>query len=116
MRNILEVTMNDGTKMYIEAFNNELHNGTDSVFVPASSGEEIIKKTMKQLSQSLSSISNFSNTIIEKIRNVDICPNEIEVDFSVKFSADANVIISSMSSEANFVIKMKWNNGNKESK
>lgn len=116
MRKMLEVTVNDGSKIYIEMLNSEINNENDCVFVPASSGEEIIKKTINQLGNSLSSIGVFSNMVIEKIRDINICPDEIEVDFSVKIAADACVIISTVSSEANLVIKMKWKNSDKESK
>ena len=36
-------------------------------------------------------------------------PDELELEFGIKFAADAGIIISSISSEANLTVKMKWN-------
>ena len=36
-------------------------------------------------------------------------PDEFEVEFAVKFSADAGIIISSIGTESSVTVKMKWN-------
>ena len=50
----------------------------------------------------------FSNHITNSMKNLDIKPNEFEVEFGVKFAADAGIIISSVSSEASIKVTLKW--------
>ena len=47
----------------------------------------------------------FSTSIADSIKNIS---DEVEVEFSVKLSADAGIVISSVSTEASITVKLKW--------
>ena len=46
--------------------------------------------------------------IVSQVRAAADWPDEVEIEFGVKVSADANVIIARTTGEANFRIAMKW--------
>ena len=43
-----------------------------------------------------------------KLRTAADWPDEVEVEFAVKISADSNVIIARVGGEANFRIALRW--------
>jgi Trypsin-co-occurring domain 1 len=46
--------------------------------------------------------------IVSELREGGDWPDEVEVEFAVKISADSNVIIARAGGEANFRISLKW--------
>lgn len=52
--------------------------------------------------------------IVEHLRSAPSAPDEVEVEFGVKLSADSNVIISRVGGEANFRIALKWSDPGRE--
>ena len=75
---------------------------------PAASGDGVVRRTEDLLKKSFTQIKNFSDSIAASIRSSAVCPEEFELEFGVKFAADAGIVISSLSSEANVTIRMKW--------
>ena len=47
-------------------------------------------------------------SLIAQVRDTVNSPDEVEIEFAVKLSTDANVIIARAGGEANFRINMKW--------
>lgn len=110
-QNWIEVTMDDQSKLYIETAGPILTETKDSLMVPAASESGTVKKTEELLKKSFTQIKRFSDGIAASIKGSDICPEEFELEFGVKFAADAGIVISSLSSEANVTIRMKWTKG-----
>jgi hypothetical protein len=46
--------------------------------------------------------------VVAELRAAGDWPDEVEVEFAVKLSADSNVIIARTGGEANFRIALKW--------
>lgn len=46
--------------------------------------------------------------IVSELREAADWPDEVEVEFAVKISADSNVIIARAGGEANFRIALRW--------
>lgn len=112
MKKLIEVSVEDQIKLYIETDDQQLLDN-DPLMIPIASEEKILKKNRSFLEQSVAQIKGFSSTIANAIKSSDAYPNEFELEFAIKFAADAGIVISSISSEANIVVKLKWNN-NKE--
>ncbi|MFN5892579.1 MAG: CU044_2847 family protein [Dolichospermum sp.] len=51
---------------------------------------------------------NNSSNVVSKLK--DITPNETEIKFGVKLTANAGIVFSSLGSELTFEITVKWNN------
>lgn len=107
-RNWIEVTMEDNSKLYIETAGPTLAEDEDPLMTPAASGDGVVRRTEDLLKKSFTQIKNFSDSIAASIRSSAVCPEEFELEFGVKFAADAGIVISSLSSEANVTIRMKW--------
>ena len=114
MPNYIEVQLNDNTKIYLETAKIDLGKGDGGLFAPVASNGRIIEKAKDFLDSTFNQIKAFSNGIASSIKNLDIAPDEFEVEFAVKFAADAGIIISSVSSEASITVKLKWNKACKE--
>ena len=46
--------------------------------------------------------------VVTRLREAADWPDEVTVEFSIKLSADSNVIIARAAGEANFKISMSW--------
>lgn len=106
MKNYIEISMKNNTNLYIEAI--DLNSAYEDITVPATSSTKFINKSIEYVEDSISQIKEFASTLSNSIRSLDVCPDEFEVGFSVGFSADANVIISSVSADAGMTVKLKW--------
>lgn len=108
MSNFIEVHLDDNTIVYLETIKDEIPKAEDGLFTPVASNGRVIEKTKDFLDATFNQIKTFSNEITNAISNIDVAPDEFEVEFGVKFAADAGIIISSISSEASITVKLKW--------
>ena len=108
MTNLIEIALDENTKIYLETAKEDIKTGDEALFMPVSSSGRVIRKTKEFLENTFKQITTFSSSIVDSIKNLDATPDEFEVEFTVKFAADAGIIISSVSSEASIKIKLKW--------
>lgn len=112
MSDYMEIPIDDNKTILIELLEPvKINKNEDSILVPVANTKSFIKKSKDYLENSIEQIKQFSSCIAEGVRDINYKPSELELEFAVKFSADAGVIISSVSSEANLAIKVKWNLG-----
>jgi len=109
MSKLIEITLDDNSKIYLEAVSENMGMEEEGLFANRIPEGRIIQKTKSFLDGTFNQIKAFSSNLAESFKSLEYCPDEIEVDFAVKFSADAGVIISSISSEASITVKLKWN-------
>lgn len=105
MSRLIEIPLDNDTKIYLETCGTI--DTSDDLIEPVS-GNRIIHETREFLSGTFEQIKLFSSGLAESIKGIDMQPDEFEVEFSVKFSANAGIIISSLNSEASMTIRMKW--------
>ncbi len=108
MSNFIEIHLDDNTAIYLETTQADIQKAENGLFTPVASNGRVIEKTKDFLASAVNQIEAFSNEITNAINNIDIAPDEFEVEFGVKFAADAGIIISSISSEASVTVKLKW--------
>ena len=108
MSNYIELNLDSETKIFLETESGYVKRGNDDFFTPVASNNRIIEKTKDFLENSIKQIKTFTGNISNSIQNLDAAPDELEVEFSVKFTADAGIIISSVGSETGITIKLKW--------
>lgn len=105
MTDLIEVQLDNGMKIFIEA--NQVDESDD--LLEHVSTNRIITKTKAFLTEAFDQIKAFSNGISETVNDMEFRPDEFEVEFAVKFSADVGIIISSVGTESSITVKMKWN-------
>src|SRR5581483_9489026 len=106
MKKLLQFTTEDGDIFFVEA--------DEPVAAPAmrGSGDEATRGVVQTASESfekaLKPLKDVSNTIISSIKDIVNSPNEVQVEMGLKFSAKAGIILTSLDSEANLKIVLKW--------
>jgi hypothetical protein len=70
--------------------------------------EEAVTRAGESLERVLGRLGPALKGIVGELRAAAEWPDEVAVEFSVKLSADANVIIARSTAEANFKIALKW--------
>ena len=104
MAKLISVQLDDETKIYLET--TDIHTSKkDPMFEDASASDWIIDKTKEYLEKMLFQVKIFSTSIADFITNIS---DEVEVEFSIKFGTDASIVISSVSTEASIIVKLKW--------
>lgn len=112
MNSLIEIPMDNGKNLYIETIISS--ENSDSALVQATSPKKILKKSKDFLSDSIEQIKWFANSISNSIIDSDLCPDEFELGFSVKISADASIIVSTINTEANISVRLKWKKHNED--
>lgn len=69
---------------------------------------DMIAKAGETLEQVLGQLGPVLRGFVTQIRATAEWPDEVQIEFAVKLSADANVIIARSGAEANFRIALKW--------
>ena len=107
MKKLLEFKTKDGDVFYIEVAEENSGGqfrgaGTDD------STRGIIQNTAQTLDKALKPLKEISNSIISSVKEIINSPDEIGVELGLKFSSKAGIILTSLDSEANFKISLKW--------
>jgi hypothetical protein len=76
--------------------------------VKASLTDDVIVKAHETLEKSLEKVKPAAQYVIEQLRKLHDAPNEIQVAFGLKLSAEAGAVLASASAEANYTVTLKW--------
>lgn len=106
MKKLVEFPLEAGGSIIVEVDARRDEEG----MIEAARPGEIVQKASKTLEDALSRVTPAAEAIIHKLRDLVQQPDEVEVEFGLKLSAETDVIIASASVEANYVIKLKWSN------
>jgi hypothetical protein len=68
----------------------------------------VISDAGESLEQVLGKLGPVIQGVVTKLRESADWPEQVEVEFAVKISADSNVIIARAGGEANFRVLMRW--------
>lgn len=69
---------------------------------------ELAETAGETLESVLGRVGPAMHGIVEKLRSGGGRPDEVELEFGVKLSTDANVIIARAGGEANFRVTLRW--------
>jgi inner membrane protein involved in colicin E2 resistance len=68
-----------------------------------------VKEAKETFETALEGVKGVANSLHAQLSGMDIKPDSVSVEFGIKLSASAGVIIASGGGEANFKISMTWN-------
>ena len=103
MKHLVEFPLEDGSSILVEVEDAEMGG-----VVRASRGSETIAKAQKTFEEAMDKVKPAASTIIAKLRSLHDSPDEIEVEFGLKLSADAGAFVASAGMEANYTVTLKW--------
>ena len=103
MKRLIEFPLEDGTSILVEV--DEPEQGG---LVKASRTGDIIAKAQQTLEQSLEKVKPAAQFVIQQLRKLHDAPDEIQVAFGLKLSADAGAVLAAVGAEANYTVTLKW--------
>ncbi|MHB8629614.1 MAG: CU044_2847 family protein [Aggregatilineales bacterium] len=69
---------------------------------------EIAERAGQTFKQALDRIKPTADAILSRLHSLIQKPDEIEVEFGLKLSAEAGMVIASGAVEANYTVRLKW--------
>jgi hypothetical protein len=73
--------------------------------------DDLVASAGASLEHALDQLGPVVQGIVSRLREAADWPDEVAVEFAIKLSADANVIIARSGGEANFKISLHWTRG-----
>jgi Trypsin-co-occurring domain 1 len=99
---VVEVPLAEGGSILVEV--DEVVDGPVVRGHPAAS----LPPLAQSLEQVLANLGPATRALVSQMRELTESPHEIEIEFAVKLSADARIVIARAGGEANFRILLKW--------
>jgi NTP-dependent ternary system trypsin peptidase co-occuring protein len=87
---------------------------TEGRAVQVSRSGDLVQKAKQTLDEAITNLKPAAEVVLQRLRSLDLKPDEIAIEFGIKLSAEAGAFIASASSEANFQISMKWSKEEKD--
>lgn len=110
MKRLVEFPLEEGGSILVEVEELEPPSGV----VRAARPGEVAEKAHQTFETALDGIRPVAATIIKKLRSLHDRPDEIEVEFGLKMSAEAGVIVAAACAEANYKVTLTWKREQKQ--
>jgi hypothetical protein len=104
MKRLIEFPLEDGTTMLVE-----IDEPEQGGLVKASRTGEVIVKAQQTLEKALENVQPAAKFVIQQLRQLHDSPDEIQVAFGLKLSAEAGAVLAAAGAEANYTVTLKWN-------
>ena len=108
MGKIIELELESGGTVLVEAEGVEESGGEGGMRRASGGAEEAIKKGSGTFDAVMENVRDSANVLIEKLRELSKAPDEIAVEFGVKVNVEGKAFIASAGAAANFKIALKW--------
>ena len=102
MNSLIEFPLEDGSSIWVEVRDTETGG-----LVPAARGD-LTARAAQTFESALERVRPAAQAIIQKLRDLPDTPDEVEVEFGLKLSAEAGAIIAAGGVEANYRVTLKW--------
>lgn len=103
MKRLVEFPLEDGDVILVE-----VEVPPEAGMVPAARGGEIVQRAGQSFEAALDKIRPAAQAIIHKLRALHDPPDEVEVEFGLKMSAEAGAILAAAGAEANYKVTLTW--------
>ena len=103
MKRLVEFPLEDGTTMLVE-----IEEPDQGGLVKASRADDVTVKAHQTLEKSLEKVKPAAQIVIQKLRELHDSPDEVQVSFGLKLSAEVGAVLASGSVEANYTVTLKW--------
>ena len=71
-------------------------------------GQQVVVPAQTSFADAMDKIKPVAANIIGKVRELKDCPDEVEVKFGIKMTAEMGAIIASANVAGNYEITLKW--------
>ncbi|MFB8031749.1 CU044_2847 family protein [Streptomyces sp. NPDC056004] len=101
----VEVPLGDGSDEAVRVQIREV----DETLVRVGRGGRSIARAERSFGQMLDTVRPVAESFVGRFRDLANAPDEITLDFGVSLSAEADVVIASTATAANFSVSLTWN-------
>lgn len=101
----VEVTLGDGSEESVRVQIREV----DESLVRVGRGGRSIARAERSLGQMLDTVRPVAESFVGRFSGLANAPDEITLEFGVSLSAEADVVIASTATAANFSVSLTWN-------
>ena len=102
---VVEVPLAEGGTVLVEV--DELYDGP-VVRGGGLGGALAMPPLTEPLEQVLAGLGPATKAVLNQLRDLADSPGEIHVEFAIKLTTDARIIIAKAGAEANFKVSLKW--------
>lgn len=106
-KQLVEFALEDGSKFLVEVERKPTSPSEQPRPTSLLPDGVTVTLASKKFDTALDEIKPVIKTVVSKLR--DITPNETEIKFGIKLTANAGIVFSSLGSELTFEITVKWN-------
>ena len=103
MNHLIKVPLESGGTILIEA-----EGSGSSEAMRGIGAKKVIDEVTQTLEAALDNVKATANAVISRLRDIPQAPEEVTVEFGIKFGAKADVYIAKGDAEANFKVALKW--------
>jgi Trypsin-co-occurring domain 1 len=100
---IVEVPLAEGGSVLVE-----VDDAVDGLAIRGRGGQAAIPEVTAPLEQVLAGLGPVTRALVSEVRGMTDRPAEVELEFSVKLTAEAKIVIARAAGEANFRVSLKW--------
>ncbi len=106
-KKLIEYTLDDGTTLLVEV---EESTSIQGGLVPISA-DTAPAKADRSFKDAIKQIKPTATLLLDQLN--ELKADEVEVEFGLKLSSTAGIVIASGNIEANYQVTLKWNNQSK---
>ena len=103
MTRVVEVPLAEGGSVFVE-----VDEPVEGPVVRGRGRAAVLPPLEEPLEQVLAGIGPAARAVLSHLRALEDSPHEIEVEFAVKLTADARIVIARAGGEANFRVALRW--------
>ena len=103
MTRVVEVPLAEGGSILVE-----VDEPVEGPVVRGRGGAGTLPPLSEPLEQVLAGLGPATRAVLSQLRSLADSPHEIEVEFAVKLTADARIVIAHAGGEANFRVALRW--------
>jgi Trypsin-co-occurring domain 1 len=71
---------------------------------------ELAEKSNEAVNKAMNTIKNMATRVHSTVQTIENRPENVEVEFGIKFDAEVGVIVAKVTAEASMTVKMIWEN------
>ncbi|MBY8874759.1 hypothetical protein K7640_23300 [Micromonospora sp. PLK6-60] len=72
---------------------------------------DVVRDANETLQQALARVRPAADAVLDSVRGMAKTPDKVTVEFGIKLTAEAGVVVARTAAEANFAVTVEWSTG-----
>jgi hypothetical protein len=107
-KRVIEIPMGDGTVAAIEVNDDRDTSPQTMRGVRDAMASAVVERVEQTFESALARVKPAASAVMEQLSTLTHVPDNIEVEFGIKFGAKGNAYLAAADAEANFKVTLKW--------